>query len=108
MKKEHAVRMLAAVAHEGRLTLLRRLISAGPEGVGAGELARFAKVNATTASAQLGVLANAGLVRSKRAGRSITYYAEYGAMQRLLGYLMKDCCCGSREICEPLAAEFAA
>ncbi|MGI9324641.1 MAG: ArsR/SmtB family transcription factor [Pseudomonadales bacterium] len=97
-----AVRALSAIAHEGRLTLLRLLIQKGPEGLAAGSLARAAQVNAPTASAQLLVLMNAGLVNANRQGRHIIYRAQFQAMSQLLGFLMKDCCGGDRDICNPL------
>lgn len=103
MKTSEATKTLAAIAHDGRLTLVRRLIQAGPEGVSAGALARFAGIGPTTASAQLLVLANAGLVRSVRDGRHITYFADYDRMKDLLGFLMMDCCGGKADICEPVA-----
>lgn len=102
-----SVKMLAALAHEGRLRLLRLLIQAGPEGIAAGELARLAGVGATTASAQLLVLSNTHLVRSRRSGRQIIYAANYSAMEGLLGFLLQDCCAGRAEICDPLATIFA-
>ena len=105
MKQNDAIKMLSAIAHDGRLTLMRKLIQAGPDGVSAGDLARFAGIGATTASAQLLVLANAGLVRHERAGRGVTYYAEYDRMSGLLAFLMKDCCCERQEICAPLAED---
>ena len=102
-----SVKMLSALAHEGRLTLLRLLIQKGPEGLAAGELARRATIGATTASAQLLVLSNTGLVHSRRAGRQVIYAANFAAMEGLLGFLLQDCCCGRAEICEPLAARMA-
>lgn len=99
------VARLGAIAHEGRLALLRRLIQAGPDGVSAGDLATFAGLNAPTASAQLGVLRSAGLISSTRIGRQIIYCADYGAMTDLLSYLMADCCGGNQKICAPLAAQ---
>ncbi len=99
---ELSVRQLSALAHEGRLTLMKRLIQAGAEGESAGDLARFAGVNPPTVSARLLVLTNAGLAYSRRDGRQIIYYAGYDAMRLLLGFLLQDCCCGHRDICEPL------
>ena len=99
-----AVAQLAALAHPGRLQLTRALIQAGDDGIAAGDLARSAGLAATTASAQLLVLKNAGLVTSERQGRSIRYFAAFEAMCGLLGYLMADCCGGRSEICQPLAA----
>jgi len=103
MEQIAATKSLSALAHDGRLTLVRKLIQAGPAGVSAGALADFAKIGPTTASAQLLVLSNAGLVRSERRGRSVMYFANYDSMRDLLSFLMLDCCCGKAEICEPVA-----
>ena len=57
-----------------------------------------------TLSANLNVLAGAGLISSRRDGRSIIYAAGYDRMRELLAFLMEDCCGGNAEICAPLAA----
>ena len=107
MESFEAVNVLSALAHESRLALVRTLIQAGPDGVPAGELARSAGLAATTASAQLLVLKNAGLVTASRRGRSVIYSASYGAMSDLLSYLMQDCCGGCSEICKPVSEALA-
>jgi ArsR family transcriptional regulator len=56
-----------------------------------------------TLSANLNVLSHAGLITSRREGRSILYTAQYDRMRSLLGFLVEDCCNGSPEICAPLA-----
>lgn len=57
-----------------------------------------------TLSANLTLLANAGLVSSRRDGRSIIYSADYERMTGLLSFLMEDCCNGDAAICAPLVA----
>jgi DNA-binding transcriptional ArsR family regulator len=104
MEMKSAVAILAALAHEGRLSIFRLLVQAGADGLAAGDVARRLAVLPNTLSASLSVLSNAGLVRSRRDGRSIIYTADYAAMQELLAFLMEDCCGGSPEICAPLAA----
>ncbi|WP_374344941.1 ArsR/SmtB family transcription factor [Phenylobacterium sp.] len=99
-----AVAILSALAHEGRLSIFRLLVQAGPEGLAAGEIARRVGVLPNTLSASLNVLSHAGLIDSRRDGRSIIYTAQYDAMRELLAFLMEDCCSGSPEICAPLAA----
>lgn len=99
MKKNDAIKTLSALAHDGRLTLMRRLIEAGPDGVVAGELARHAGIESTTASGQLLVLVNSGLIRSERNGRFITYFSNYDHLRELLQFLMRDCCGNRQEIC---------
>lgn len=103
MESKAAVARLAALAHEGRLDTFRMLVQAGPDGVAAGEIARRLEVLPNSLSANLNILSHAGLVTSRREGRSIIYSARYDQMSQLLGYLMEDCCGGSPEICAPLA-----
>ena len=99
-----AVTALSALAHEGRLTIFRELVQAGPEGLAAGEVARRVGIAPSTLSASLTMLSHAGLVSSRREGRSIIYAAAYERMAALLSYLVKDCCNGRAEVCAPLAA----
>jgi DNA-binding transcriptional ArsR family regulator len=104
MEPQAAVGALSALAHPGRLEVFRLLVQAGPEGIAAGDIARATGSLANTLSANLSVLAGAGLVSSRREGRSIIYAAAYDRMRELLGFLVEDCCGGRPEICAPLAA----
>lgn len=103
MEIKDAVSSLSALAHEGRLAIFRLLVRAGDEGVTAGDIARQVGALPNTLSANLNVLAHAGLVVSRRDGRSIIYNARYDRMRDLLGFLIEDCCNGAPEICAPLA-----
>ncbi len=98
-----AVKRLSALAQPARLSVFRFLVKAGPQGAAAGDIARALEITPNTLSAQLNVLANAGLAISRRDGRSIIYTADYDSMSQLLVYLMEDCCQGRPEICSPLA-----
>jgi ArsR family transcriptional regulator, arsenate/arsenite/antimonite-responsive transcriptional repressor len=107
MESITAINMLSALGHEGRLAIFRLLVKAGPEGVAAGEIARTLSVLPNSLSANLNVLSRAGLIGSRREGRSIIYAADYGAMSGMLGFLMEDCCGGAPEICAPLGSVLA-
>jgi DNA-binding transcriptional ArsR family regulator len=72
-------------------------------GLPAGEIARRLEAPPSTLSANLNILSHAGLVRSRRQGRSIIYTAQYDRMRDLLGFLVEDCCGGAPDICSPLA-----
>ena len=104
METPDAITSLSALAHEGRMEVFRLLVRAGPEGLAAGEIAQATGALANTLSTNLGILNRAGLVASRRDGRSIIYTAAYGAMRALLAFLMEDCCAGKPEVCGPLAA----
>jgi len=103
MEPDNAIKRLSALAQDSRLAVFRLLIQAGQDGVAAGEIARALDITPNTLSAQLNILANAGLAVSRREGRSIIYAARYDAMSELLAYLMADCCQGRPEICAPLS-----
>ncbi|WGF86773.1 ArsR/SmtB family transcription factor [Marinivivus vitaminiproducens] len=103
MESKLAVGALSALAHDGRLAVFRLLVQAGHDGLPAGAIARRLDVPANTLSANLTVLAHAGLVASRRDGRSIIYTARYERMSDLLVYLVADCCQGRPEVCGPLA-----
>lgn len=110
MEIRDATAGLSALAHEGRLAIFRLLVQGGDGGLAAGDIARRLSVLPNTLSANLNVLANAGLIASRREGRSIIYTADYDRMRDVLGYLVADCCGGRPEICGELGdlAESAA
>ena len=103
MEAPAAVLSMSALAHEGRLGVFRLLIQAGPEGMAAGDIARATGAPPSTLSTNLNILSGAGLIASRRDGRSIIYTAAYERMRDLLAFLMEDCCAGRPEICAPLA-----
>lgn len=102
MDSKSALAQLSALAQENRLALFRLLIKAGPEGLPAGEIAAALGVPPNTLSAQLTLLANAGLIAGTRQGRSIIYTARYDAISGLIVFLMEDCCQGRSEVCAPV------
>jgi ArsR family transcriptional regulator len=103
MELKSAVTGLSALAHESRLSVFRLLVQAGAIGMAAGDIAQRLDVLPNSLSANLNVLAHAGLVQSRRQGRSIIYTARYDYMHDLLEFLVRDCCGSSPEICSPLA-----
>lgn len=104
METAIAVGRLSALAHHTRLDIFRLLVKAGPQGMAAGELASHTDSLANTLSNNLTILSTAGLIASRREGRSIIYAARYDAMSELLNFLMEDCCGGNPDICAPVAS----
>lgn len=103
MEIYQATAALSALAHDGRLQVFRLLVRAGDPGLSAGDIARETGSLPNTLSANLNILHGAGLVRSRREGRSVIYAAAYGTMGVLLAFLVEDCCAGAPQICAPLA-----
>ena len=92
MEVTAATERLSALAHESRLAVFRRLVQRGPSGLAAGELAAALGIAPPTLSFHLAHLSRAGLVVSRRQGRSILYSADYDAIRALVGFLYENCC----------------
>jgi ArsR family transcriptional regulator, arsenate/arsenite/antimonite-responsive transcriptional repressor len=99
MEIKQAVNSLTALAQETRLRIFRLLVPAGEIGIPAGEIAERLDIPAATLTFHLKELANAGLVESRREGRSIIYSLRVKGMQELLSFLANDCCQGQPELC---------
>jgi ArsR family transcriptional regulator len=105
MESVQAIACLAALAQPTRLETFRLLTSREPEGIPAGEIARLLEVPQNTMSSHLAILARAGLVRGDRHSRSIIYHADLQRFQQVMLFLVKDCCNGRPDVCEPLLAD---
>nr|WP_245600301.1 metalloregulator ArsR/SmtB family transcription factor [Sphingomonas jaspsi] len=92
--KNEAVEALGALAQEHRLDLFRLLVQAGRSGMSAGRIADRLGVPNSSLSFHLAQLQKAGLIAQRRDGRSLIYTADYAAMDRLVAYLMENCCAG--------------
>ena len=102
MENEEAVTALSALAQSTRLAAFRLLVTAGVDGMPAGAIADSLDVPHNTMSTHLALLTRAGLVSSKREGRSIIYCVDQEGMRALLAFLVADCCGGRPEMCGPL------
>lgn len=102
MDKRSSLDALAALGQETRLDIFRLLVRAGDGGVPAGEIAVRLGAVQNTVSAHLKTLAQAGLVRPQRDGRTVRYAADMTGFRDLLAYLMEDCCDGRPELCRPV------
>ena len=101
MEIRAATRSLAALAQESRLSAFRLLVRAGGDGMAAGAIAQTLDIPHNTLSTHLAALQHAGLIRSRREGRSIIYSVDFDGTRALLGFLLEDCCQGAPEVCTP-------
>ncbi len=104
MQTQQALDALAALAQKTRLAVFRHLVELGPDGACPGDIAAAVGVAAATLSFHLKTLQQAGLIDAEQHGRSITYRADFDAMQGLIGYLGDNCCGGDLSRCAPVAA----
>ena len=108
MDETQALDALGALSQETRLRIVRLLVTAGPEGMPAGAIGDALLAASSRLSFHLTHLEQAGLVVSRREGRSIRYTAAYGALSGLISFLMRDCCQGRPEVCTPAVEALAA
>jgi DNA-binding transcriptional ArsR family regulator len=105
VNEAQALDAFAALAQETRLRIVRLLVIAGPDGLAAGAIGQAMDgASSSRMSFHLGHLEHAGLVASRREGRSIIYSAAFPALSDLVDFLMRDCCQGHPEVCQPAVA----
>lgn len=105
MDNLQVIAAMAALAQPTRLDTFKLLVNREPEGVPAGELARLIDVPQNTMSAHLAVLARAALIKGERQSRSIIYRADLEGFRSVIAFLLKDCCGGRADLCQPLIDE---
>lgn len=104
MEKDTILQALGALAQDNRLDVYRLLVSAGPNGLPAGQVAAALGLAPNTLSFHFDRLRQAGLVSVRREGRSLIYAARFDIMNALISYLTENCCGGKPELCAPSAA----
>jgi ArsR family transcriptional regulator len=108
MTETQALTALSALSQETRLRIVRLLVTAGPDGMVAGAIGEELEAASSRLSFHLTHLEHAGLIQSRREGRSIRYTAAYDALSGLIAFLMRDCCQGRPEVCAPAVEAVAA
>ncbi len=89
----YAATSFAALGSEQRLSVLRTLVRAGPEGLSIGTLGERTGVTGSTLTHHVKILAQAGLVTQERQGRSIICAAvAYDQVRALSEFLLNACC----------------
>lgn len=94
METLSAVKSLAALAQESRLSIFRLLVQAGNRGLPAGQIAQSTGIAPSSLSFHLKELLHAQMICSRSEGRYIIYSAQYDTMTNLLQFLTENCCIG--------------
>jgi DNA-binding transcriptional ArsR family regulator len=85
---------LSALAQESRLGIFRALVTAGHDGLAAGEIATKTRIPPSSLSFHLKELSHAKLVQARPDGRFIYYAANFATMNALIAFLTENCCGG--------------
>ena len=103
METKQAIQLLSALAQESRLSVFRRLIQAGPQGMAAGAIGEELDLPPATLSFHLAGLTRAGLAQSRQDGRFVIYSASFENMNALVAFLTENCCGGAA--CGPASCQ---
>ncbi len=92
MEMYGAIEAFASLSQETRLKVFKLLLEYGTDGLIPGKIAAELKIPDNTLSFHLSHMSRAGLVTSKKQGRSVTYYANCDLITGLIEYLQENCC----------------
>ncbi len=101
MDHAFAIRIFSALAHDGRLSVFRTLVSVFPEALRVAEITDATGIKGSTLSAHLSALSDAGLLQARRDGTSIFYSLSQTGVSGFVDFLLADCCQGRPELCAP-------
>jgi len=91
---EQTANALAQLGHKNRLMIFRLLVRAGDEGMSVGDIQSQLEIPKSTLSHHLQHMMNADLLNQTREGRVLRCRLNYAHVDRVLGFLMEDCCKG--------------
>ncbi len=89
---ERHAEQLAALGHVARLSILRAVVQAGPDGATTTELQERLDIPWTTLNHHLDRLVGSGLVVARKEGKSVFHTADYAALRALTNFIWEDCC----------------
>ena len=92
MQWEEAAQGFAAMGSEARLQVLRCLIRAGHEGLTVSEIQDRTGIAPSTLAHHLKFLTGAEVIEQERAGRSIVNRANFDQLEKLAGFILRECC----------------
>lgn len=92
MDIKQALAAFDALSQDTRLRVFRLLVEHGPAGAPAGTLSESLHIPHNTLSFHLSHMSHAGLVVSRREGRSVIYSADFEFFSGLIRYMVEDCC----------------
>ena len=107
MDSRQVIDALGSLAQEHRLAIFRLLVEAGQDGLAAGKIAEELGVVPSSLSFHLAHLTRAGLLTQERKSRTLIYRADYSSMNKLVAYLLANCCDGDACAVDLIAAQEA-
>lgn len=82
----------SAIGSESRLSVLRVLVKAGPDGMLVGDIQHSTAIPASTLAHHLKFLSSANLVIQEKQGRTVINRANFDHLEALAAFILEECC----------------
>ncbi len=92
MDIEVVAKALKELGHPTRLSIYRRVVRAGYQGIAVGGLQEKLEIPGSTLSHHISGLVSAGLISQRRESRTLYCIAEFDKLQSVIGFLQDECC----------------
>jgi len=92
MEIEIAAKVMKELGHPTRLTIFKRLVKSGYQGLAVGVVQEDLGIPGSTLSHHLSRLASAGLIVQRREGRVLYCVVEYEKFLSVISFLQDECC----------------
>ena len=92
MELHSVAKALKELGHPTRLTIYKRIVKAGLEGIPVGAIQRELDIPGSTLSHYISSLASAGLISQRRESRTLYCVAEYQCLDEVIEFLQEECC----------------
>ncbi len=92
MKLELAANSLKELGHPTRLAIFKLLVKAGKSGLPVGDIQQNLGIPNSTLSHHINKLVSVNLIKQKREGRTLFCTPEYKNLEKLIKFLMDECC----------------
>ena len=92
MDIEVVAKALKELGHTTRLTIFKRVVRAGFQGVAVGSLQEQLQLPGSTLSHHISSLVSAGLLSQRREGRTLFCVADFSKLEGVIGFLQDECC----------------
>lgn len=97
MTIEEVAKAMKELGHPTRLTIFKRLVRAGFQGLPVGVVQEELGIPGSTLSHHLSSLGSAGLISQRREGRTLYCVAEYERLDGVVSFLQEECCMDTEE-----------
>jgi DNA-binding transcriptional ArsR family regulator len=92
MTIEVIAKALKELGHPTRLTIFKRLVQSGRQGIAVGTLQQELEIPGSTLSHHISSLASANLIIQRREGRTLFCVVKYEKLQAVLDFFQENCC----------------